>query len=204
MSDYIAGVFDLSIRCQLGDLRENMAIHVMLGEIKNESLVQEISSIPELNLNRFTTTCAGYEVAERTMTAFQGREVEEVSVLKVEEGRRRGCERKGQYLYECPVIDCYKCLEKGHLWQKTATNASIVEVGASKDIEHRTVMIERAGTRQKGIPGKWLQRGATNVVDTQEEHIREGQIGEGTTKKATTKGRKPSQLGMKKRGMSPL
>lgn len=115
LSDYIARVVDLSMGCQLGDLREDMAIHVMLGGMRNEDLVQEILRIPDLNMNRFTTTCAGYEVAERTMTAFQGKEVEEVSGVRGEEGRCRGCGKKGHYLYECPDIECYKCLNKGHM-----------------------------------------------------------------------------------------
>lgn len=56
-------------------LRQVLAIFVTLEGMRDEDLVRDI------DIEQFTTTSARYEEAGRTLTAFQGKEAGEVSLV---------------------------------------------------------------------------------------------------------------------------
>ena len=70
LSVFSQRVIQLSRQCQLGDLREDLAIHMIIKGMREEKLKTEMLRMADITMNDLVAACAKFEAAERTVVAF--------------------------------------------------------------------------------------------------------------------------------------
>lgn len=103
--------------CQLGELQDDMAVHVIIKGIKDEHLRMGLLHITEVNMTIFAVACALYKLANRTLEA---RDAEVLAVAR-DRPKKFGqevctvCRNTGHNWRPCDRTECYNCLQRGHI-----------------------------------------------------------------------------------------
>lgn len=119
LSDFTTRATRCSKQCQLGELQDDMTVHIVIKGIKNEKLKSELLQGTEINMESLAIACAKYESAERTLEAF-GRKEEEVSAVTRGRTTRESeactsCHKTGHTWKTCRQVECFNCLQQGHI-----------------------------------------------------------------------------------------
>ena len=139
LSAFVQRVETASHQCQLRNMREDLAVHVVIKGLRDEQLKSELLKIAEIGMRDVMAQCARYESAERTLGELKSRSRRDVEVAAVERAQETAaveraqevavvrsrqpegapvchfCKRPGHRMRECRQIECFRCLEKGHV-----------------------------------------------------------------------------------------
>lgn len=124
LSEFTQRVIKHSHSCQLGELREDMAIHVIINGLSEEKLKTELLQQPEIDMAKLTTTCAKFESAGRTLEELKKTDKDDLEVAAYFQPPARRCTQCHSNRHElstCPLVECFNCRQRGHL-SKDCTN----------------------------------------------------------------------------------
>ena len=124
-TNFISRVIIAANQCQLGDLKDDMIVQVVINGLRNEDLRCKLLTEERIELGAIRTRCEQVELAERTSIAIAGKGIDAVReppvdsvVAKTQEmAIRKGDPRKkrGETTAKGRQIECYGCGERGHM-----------------------------------------------------------------------------------------
>jgi hypothetical protein len=125
---FVQRVREQAKRCQLGDLEGDLANHVIINGLNEDSLRTDLLKIPNITVENVNTECSRFASADRTIGELKGLKiVEEVGAAgmsgdrqrdrgsRIQDLRCRGCGGRGHLENRCPKTECFNCLGRGHM-----------------------------------------------------------------------------------------
>ena len=134
LSDFIRRVTKQSHSCQLGALRKDQAIHIMINGMEDEKLKSELLYIGDSNVTKLTSTSAKYESAGRTIEELKSKKrtekvagfnsrcrckeehLDETQGAAAVKGTGcHNCVNQNHFMRSCPTIFFHNCNRQGHM-----------------------------------------------------------------------------------------
>ena len=118
LTTFIQRISALATSSKLGDLEDDLIVHVIINGVSDEKLKSAILQMEVLNLEKAKEKCTQFETAERTMGTLRGNEEEEVGAVggvPIQSPKCHACGQQGHFANRCPNVTCYECGAKGHI-----------------------------------------------------------------------------------------
>ena len=71
--EFIQRVLNQTGQCQLGTLKNDLAIHLIINKLQQEDLKTELLKKADITMDHVNTTCAMFELAARTLRALESK-----------------------------------------------------------------------------------------------------------------------------------
>lgn len=149
--DYVDRVRTMAEKADLGNKCSDMAVHIILRNMKEEQLKKELLQIEDLDMDKVITKCTLFESARRTLEVMDGNkgELDVVQKKREKRGTCYNCGAEDHFMNCCPQIECYRCKQRGH-------------ISSSSKCKYFSASRGRGGFRENSYRGRGGQRGSFN------------------------------------------